>query len=197
MGGRVPMAHKIRVMLVEDDPFWRERLTADLGKEPDIEIVKAAASGREALEAAASLGMDVVLMDINLTQNQLDGLDAARELMLAKQFEVKIIMLTSLTEKEIIVKAFQNGAVNYINKSSFYDIVRAIREAYGGESPIHPDAAATMREEIRLMQLTPSEREIHKLKARGYSRTEISEMLNKSLNTIKTQIRSIRNKLLK
>jgi DNA-binding NarL/FixJ family response regulator len=47
-------------MLVEDDPFWRERLTADLGKEPDIEIVKAAASGRDALEAA-SLGMDVVL----------------------------------------------------------------------------------------------------------------------------------------
>lgn len=191
------MVQLVRVMLVEDDPFWRERLTEDLGKEADIEVVKAAATRQEALEAAASVEMDVVLMDINLTDNQLDGLDTTKELMLAKQFEVKIIMLTSLTEKEIIVKAFQNGAVNYISKSNFHDIVKAIREAFKGESSIHPDAAATMREEIRLMQLTSSEREIHELKQRGFSRTEISTMLNKSLNTIKTQIRSIRNKLLK
>jgi two-component system, NarL family, response regulator DevR len=191
------MTQVIRVMLVEDDPFWRERLAEDLGKETDIQVVRAASTAQEALEAAASLDMDVVLMDINLTQNQLDGLAATKELLLAKRFEIKIIMLTSLTEKEIIVKAFQNGAVNYISKSNFHDIVKAVRDAYKDESPIHPDAAATMREEIRLMQLTASEREIHELKQRGYSRTEISNMLNKSLNTIKTQIRSIRNKLLK
>jgi DNA-binding NarL/FixJ family response regulator len=191
------MADKIRVMLVEDDSFWRERLFADLNKETDIEIVKAAATKREALEEAGVLNIDVVLMDINLTENQLDGLETTKELMIATKFKVKVIMLTSLTEKEIIVKAFQNGAVNYINKSSFPDIVRAIREAYADQASIHPDAALAMREEIRLMQLSPSEREIHDLKERGYSRTEISELLNKSLNTIKTQIRSVRNKLLK
>lgn len=191
------MAQHIRVMLVEDDPFWRERLAADLDKEPDIEVVKAAASRREALEAAASLQMDVVLMDINLSENQLDGLDTTKELMLTKRSELKIIMLTSLTDKETIVKAFQNGAVNYIGKANFHDIARAIREAYAGESPIHPDAASAMREEIRLMQLTPSEREIHELKEQGYNRTEISARLSKSLNTIKSQIRSIRGKLLK
>lgn len=191
------MDHKIRVMLVEDDSFWRERLFADLNKETDIEIVKAAATKREALEEAGVLDIDVVLMDINLTENQLDGLETTKELMIATKSKVKVIMLTSLTEKEIIVKAFQNGAVNYINKSSFPDIVRAIREANADQASIHPDAALAMREEIRLMQLSPSEREIHDLKERGYSRTEISELLNKSLNTIKTQIRSVRNKLLK
>jgi two-component system, NarL family, response regulator DevR len=191
------MDDKIRVMLVEDDSFWRERLFADLNKETDIEIVKAAATKREALEEAGILDIDVVLMDINLTENQLDGLETTKELMIATKSQVKIIMLTSLTEKEIIVKAFQNGAVNYINKSSFPDIVRAIREAYADQASIHPDAALAMREEIRLMQLSPSEREIHDLKERGYSRTEISKLLNKSLNTIKTQIRSVRNKLLK
>ncbi|TNJ64220.1 response regulator transcription factor [Paenibacillus hemerocallicola] len=195
--GSVRMTQSIRVMLVEDDPFWRERLTEDLGKEPDIEVVAAAATGQEALEAAATIGMDVVLMDINLSENRLDGLDATKELMLARQSELKIIILTSLTEKEIIVKAFQNGAVNYIGKSNFHHITRAIREAFDGESSIHPDAAGAMREEIRLMQLTPSEREIHELKERGYNRTEISTMLSKSLNTIKSQIRSIRGKLLK
>ncbi|MFD2611241.1 response regulator [Paenibacillus gansuensis] len=191
------MERRIRVMLVEDDEFWRQRLSSDLNKEEDIEIVQTAATKKEALEAAALHDLDVVLMDINLTENQLDGLETTKELMLAKDFQVKIIMLTSLTEKEIIVKAFQNGAVNYINKSSFQDIVRAIREAHAGTASIHPDSAATMREEIRLMLLTPSEREIHELKERGYSRSEISGKLNKSLNTIKTQIRSIRNKLLK
>lgn len=191
------MDHKIRVMLVEDDSFWRERLFTDLNKETDIEIVKAAATKREALEEAGVLDIDVVLMDINLTENQLDGLETTKELMIATKSKVKVIMLTSLTEKEIIVKAFQNGAVNYINKSSFPDIVRAIREAYADQASIHPDAALAMREEIRLMLLSPSEREIHELKERGYSRTEISELLNKSLNTIKTQIRSVRNKLLK
>lgn len=191
------MENKIRVMLVEDDSFWREQLFADLNKETDIEIVKAAATKREALEEAGVLDIDVVLMDINLTENQLDGLETTKELMIATKSRVKVIMLTSLTEKEIIVKAFQNGAVNYINKSSFPDIVRAIREAYADQASIHPDAALAMREEIRLMLLSPSEREIHELKERGYSRTEISELLNKSLNTIKTQIRSVRNKLLK
>ncbi|MDQ6421958.1 response regulator transcription factor [Paenibacillus sp. LHD-117] len=191
------MEHKIRVMLVEDDSFWREQLVADLNKETDIEIVKAASTKREALEEAGILDIDVVLMDINLTENQLDGLETTKELMIATKSKIKIIMLTSLTEKEIIIKAFQNGAVNYINKSSFSDIVRAIREAYADQASIHSDAALVMREEIRFMQLSPSEREIHELKERGYSRTEIAELLSKSLNTIKTQIRSIRSKLLK
>ncbi|MDF2718479.1 MAG: hypothetical protein K0R28_5404 [Paenibacillus sp.] len=191
------MEDKIRVMLVEDDSFWRERLCADLNKETDIEIVRTAATKQEALEEAGISDIDVVLMDINLTENQLDGLETTKELMIATKSQVKVIMLTSLTEKDIIVKAFQNGAVNYINKSSFPDIVRAIREAYADQAAIHPDAALAMREEIRLMQLSPSEREIHELKERGYSRTEIAELLNKSLNTIKTQIRSVRNKLLK
>lgn len=191
------MGDTIRVMLVEDDSFWREELVADLNKEPDIEIVKAASTKREALEEAGDLDIDVVLMDINLTENQLDGLETTRELLIATKSKVKVIMLTSLTEKEIIVKAFHNGAVNYMNKSSFTDIVRAIREAYADKASIHPDAALALREEIRFMQLSPSEREIHELKERGYSRMEISELLNKSLNTIKTQIRSIRSKLLK
>ncbi|RIX60298.1 DNA-binding response regulator [Paenibacillus nanensis] len=191
------MINKIKVMLVEDDGFWRERLFADLNKETDIEVVKAAATKREALEAAGVLDIDVVLMDINLTENQLDGLETTRELMIATQSKIKVIMLTSLTEKEVIVKAFQSGAVNYINKSSFPDIVHSIRDAYADQASIHSDAALAMREEILFMQLSPSEREVHELKERGYSRNEIARLLNKSVSTIKTQIRSVRHKLFK
>ncbi|WP_165822464.1 response regulator transcription factor [Paenibacillus montanisoli] len=191
------MGHPIKVLLVEDDPFWRERLAEDLSKEPDIAVVMAAATKEEALQAGNSMDIDVVLMDINLTENQLDGLEITRELTLASKAAVKIIMLTSLTEREVIIKSFQNGAVNYINKSNFEDIAVAIREASSNLASIHPDAAFAMREEIRLMQLTPSEREIHDLKEKGFSRTEIAALLHKSMNTIKTQVRSIRNKLMK
>ncbi|MFC5401880.1 response regulator [Cohnella soli] len=191
------MEKAIKVMLVEDDPFWRDTFATDLDKESDLRVVAAAATKQEALQAAKMTQVDVALMDINLTENQLDGLEITKELMLLTDFRIKIIMLTSLTDKEVIIKAFQNGAVNYINKSNFGDIVGAIRAAVTEQSSIHPDAATAMREEIRLMLLTPSERQVHDLKEKGYNRTQISEVLHKSLNTIKTQVRSIRMKLLK
>jgi DNA-binding NarL/FixJ family response regulator len=191
------MGHIIKVMLVEDDEFWRQQLSSDLNKEEDIQVVKAAVTKQEALEAFQTMEIDVILMDINLTENQLDGLEAARDISMNKELNTKIIMLTSLTDKEIILKSFQNGAVNYITKSSFQDIVKAIREAYADVSSIHPDAAPVMRHEIQLMLLTPSERELYELREKGYNKTQMSQLLHKSVNTIKTQLRSIRNKLLK
>lgn len=187
----------IKVMIVEDDEFWRQQLSSDLNKEEDITVVKVAATKQEALEVFLTTEIDVILMDINLTENQLDGLEAARDISLHKGLKTKIIMLTSLTDKEVILKSFQHGAINYITKSNFQDIVTAIREAYADKPSIHSDAASVMRHEIQLMLLTPSEREIYELREKGYNKTQMAEMLYKSVNTIKTQLRSIRNKLLK
>lgn len=186
----------IRVMLVEDDPFWRDHISADLSDEPDIEVVAVTATKEEALEAASRRKIDVVLMDINLTGNQLDGLEAAeRILRLPLQDSVKVIMLTSITEAEVILKSFRLGAINYINKASYQDILQAIREAQTGRSSIHSDAAGIMRSEMQLMELTPTEREVFDLRKTGLSKREISERLHKSTNTIKSQLRSIKNKL--
>ncbi|WP_059040795.1 response regulator transcription factor [Paenibacillus rubinfantis] len=186
----------IRVMLVEDDPFWRDHISADLSDEPDIEVVAVTATKEEALEAASRRKIDVVLMDINLTGNQLDGLEAAeRILWLPLQDSVKVIMLTSITEAEVILKSFRLGAINYINKASYQDILQAIREAQTGRSSIHSDAAGIMRSEMQLMELTPTEREVFDLRKTGLSKREISERLHKSTNTIKSQLRSIKNKL--
>ncbi len=186
----------IRVMLVEDDPFWCQQLSADLDKEEDIQVVYVASTKEQALSAVELISIDVILMDINLTANHLDGLEVTKEILLTKG-NLKVIMLTSLSENEIIVKAFQNGAINYITKSNYEDIIHAIREAYYEKASIHPDAAAAMRQEVKLMLLSPMEREIFNLRQNGYSRTQMSELLNKSVNTIKSQLRSIRNKLLK
>ncbi|MEK3883508.1 response regulator transcription factor [Paenibacillus sp. PL2-23] len=188
--------NRIRVMLVEDDPFWQQHLSTDLADEPDIEVVAVAGTKEEAVLAAASHPIDVILMDINLTANNLDGLEALKELV-PRLFDdgVKVIMLTSLTEREIIMKSFQLGALNYITKQSCKDIVRAIREAYEDRSTIHADAARIMRNEIQLMELTPMEREVFELRKEGLSKSQISEKLHKSTNTIKSQLKSIKNKL--
>lgn len=183
-------------MLVEDDSFWRDHIRADLSDESDIVVSGVAATKEEAIEIALSQELDVILMDINLTGNNLDGLDAAEQILRQERSQsVKIIMLTSLTETEIIMNSFRLGAVNYINKSSYQDILHAVREAHSGRSSIHPDAAKAMRNEVQLMDLSPTEREVFELRKDGLSKREISERLHKSTNTIKTQLRSIKNKL--
>lgn len=191
------MGSIIKVMLVEDDEFWRQQISSDLNKEEDIQVVKVAANKMEALEAFQTIEIDVILMDINLTENQLDGLEATRDISKNKKLKTKVIMLTSLADKEVILKSFQSGAINYITKSNFRDILNAIREAYADNASIHPDAATVMRHEIQLMLLTSSEREIYELREKGYTKSQMAEMLYKSVNTIKTQLRSIRNKLYK
>jgi two-component system, NarL family, response regulator DevR len=157
-------------------------------------VVNIVSTKEQALEVVMTSEVDVILMDINLTDNNLDGIEAAREI--KKLGKHKIIMLTSLDEKEVVLRSFKQGAVNYITKSSYKDIVQAIREAFQNRASIHSDVATIMRQEIILSDLTPSEREIYELKQQGYNKTQISNMLYKSINTIKTQLRSIRDKLM-
>lgn len=187
---------KIKIMLVEDDPFWQETLSADLSAETDIEVTAVVSTKDEVFRMAGNGNVDVVLMDINLTENRLDGLDATRELMLGGRQDIKIFMLTSLQEKDIIIRSFQNGAVNFISKANDKDILQAVRDAHTGKMSLHRDAAPVLVKEIQLSQLTPSEREIYELREQGLSRNEMSRLLHKSVNTIKTQLRSIRDKLI-
>ncbi|QJC51723.1 response regulator transcription factor [Paenibacillus albicereus] len=189
---------RIRVMLVEDDPFWQENISADLATETDIEVAAVCGSKEEALQAATlDRALDVVLMDINLSGNKLDGLEAVQELWpIVGKRDVKVIMLTSLKESGLILRSLQLGAVNYITKQSYKDIVRAIREAHRNAAQIHADAAGAMRTELQLMELTATEREVFELRREGLSRQQISERMHKSAHTIKSQIKSIRSKLL-
>ncbi|MBZ5752608.1 MULTISPECIES: response regulator transcription factor [Metabacillus] len=190
------MDQRIKVLLVEDDPFWRETLVNDLNQENDIEMVGIALTQEEAVAAVHTQDIDVILMDINLTGNHLDGLEATREISRYQKGQIKIIMLTSFYEKDIILDSFRKGAVNYITKHNYQDIVNAIRDAYTNEANIHSDAAGVLRNEIQLSVLTPMEREVYELKKQGLNKTQIAERLFKSINTIKSQIRSIRNKLM-
>lgn len=188
----------IKVILVEDDPFWQKNISMYIEKEADdIEVIKIVDSKEKVLEIVENESqIDIVLMDINLTAANLDGIEIIE--ILSKQ-KIKAIALTSINEQDVIVESFESGAVNYINKSSIYDIILAIREAVEGRNQIHSDAVGAllgkMREEKKLRSLTSSEREVYNLEKKGYKKKDIAERLYKTIDTIKKHSRSWRKKL--
>ncbi|MBS4196308.1 response regulator transcription factor [Lederbergia citri] len=185
---------KIKVMLVEDDPRWQKDIAYDLEMEPDIEVVKIASTKEEAVGAASQLQLDVILMDINLTESNLDGIEATFEISRLGK-DIKIIMLTSITERETIIKAIEFGAANYVSKSSIQDILACIREAYHNQISLHPDATGAILREIRLKSLTPMEKNIYTLKEEGYTRSQMAEYFHTTLDTIGTHMKNISKKL--
>ena len=192
----------IKVLLVEDEPFSQENLKRDLNREIDIEVVDIVSTKEDAIAASTSKEIDVILMDIHLSRHYMDGIEAVKEICRLVDHKHKIIMLTSSTSEEVMLQSFEYGAVNYITKSNYQDIVGAIREAYRDQSSIHPDVADVLRHgfreakrEIKLQSLTTEERKVYELREQGLSKPKIAEHLHKSLNTVKNQLKSIREKL--
>ncbi|MGG1659001.1 response regulator [Brevibacillus sp. NRS-1366] len=191
----------IAVFIVEDDPVWRKGLVDYLNKQPDIAVVGEAGTKDEAIERFLPAKADVVLMDINLTENNLDGIETAIAL-IELQADCKIIMLTSLTDENVIVESFSAGAVNYISKSSFKEIPDAIRAAHNRQSAIHPTAAAALRNEFLRMKneenqklLSPAEKDILQLIHQGQTQTQIEQTLHITKRTIKNHINRILKKM--
>ncbi|WP_243550568.1 response regulator [Priestia megaterium] len=191
-------SNNIRVMLVEDDAFWRTNISKYIEEESDdIKVVFAVDCKEKALEIINEANkIDVVLMDLNLTGANLDGIEIIEIL---SERAIKTIALTSINEDEIIVEAFESGAINYINKSSIYDIITAIYQAVEGRNQIHADAAGALlgkiREEKKLSVLTNSEKEVYKLEKKGYPKKDIAERLYKTIDTIKKHSKSWKKKL--
>lgn len=196
----------IRILLVEDDPDWRRGLAAYLDAQPGMRVAAAAPTPEEARRAAEEQAFDVVLMDIMLAETPA-GIDLTAELTAA--YGVKVIMLTSLTEKETIFEAFRAGAVDYRIKAEFESIPEAVRSAARGRSPISAEAAEQMRAEFRRLKqlerdvkvkeirekITPSELEVLKLIHEGHTQSEAAEKLFVSLRTIKVHVGHILKKL--
>ncbi|WP_240689102.1 response regulator transcription factor [Ammoniphilus sp. YIM 78166] len=191
----------IRVMLVEDDPVWQKGIRDLVEDEEDMTVVATASTKQEAIETFFQNEIDVLVLDINLSENNLDGIEVALELT-DRIASLKIIMMTSLTREEVIVESFSAGAINYINKIHFKEIVGAIRTAYLNESSIHPSAAEVLRKEfLRLKReedqqlLTPSEKEVLQRIYSGETQTEIEKSLFISKRTIKNHVNRILKKL--
>ena len=196
----------IRVFLVEDDEDWRRGLSAYVAKEADMEVIGTAANAADARTLAPALNPDVILMDIMLVDS-MEGIALTAEI--SALCEAKIIMLSSLTEKQVIFDAFKAGAVNYLVKSDFGAIPGAIREAYRESSPIDAQVAEQIREEFRRLKqleqeyeakklkdlITPAEIQVLSMIDQGYTQTQIADKFVISIRTVKNHVSHILKKL--
>jgi NarL family two-component system response regulator LiaR len=191
----------IRVLIADDQPVVRQGLRTFLGLHDDIDVVGEAEDGERALEAVAALAPDVVLMD--LVMPGLGGV-AAIERLRALGSPARVIVLTSFLDEDKVLPAVRAGAAGYLLKDvEPAELVRAIRTVDGGEALLHPAVAARVLRELaadddrarRHELLTPREREVLALLARGRANKAIAFELGVAEKTVKTHVGNILGKL--
>jgi len=185
-----------RVIVVEDHTVVRRGLCALLSAQ-SFDCVADVGTGREALERAVELNPKVVLLDLGLPD--LDGLDVLRRLR-DQVPETRVVILTMHAEEEYVLRALAAGAEGYVLKTAEPEaLAEAIRRATEGDLYIDPAVARPVaaRAVVRADPdpLTPRERDVLALIARGLTNRQIAEQLFISLNTVETHRRHILEKL--
>jgi DNA-binding NarL/FixJ family response regulator len=187
----------IRVLLADDHQLVRSGLAALLAGSEDIEVVGTAANGAEAVEMARNFSPDVVLMD--LVMPVMDGVEATRRLV-ADVPSAQVVVLTSFSDQERIIAALDAGAIGYLLKDvDPAELVRGVRAAARGESPLHPKAARSLlssRSENRPaertnVELTPREAQVLSLLRQGLANKQIARSLGISQATVKAHLTSV------
>jgi two-component system, NarL family, response regulator DevR len=197
------MMAKISVVLVDDHSLVRLGLKTLINDTDDIEVVGEASSTHEALQVVERLRPQVVLMDIRLPGE--GGLDATRQIV--KHFpEVKVVILTSFADEELVVGAIRAGAVGYLLKQvANEEVLSGIRAAARGDSVMDPAttsrlfarlrASESKEEEDAFRDLTEREMEILNEVGQGKTNAEIAQSLNLSEKTARNYVSTILEKL--
>ncbi len=186
----------IRILIADDHPVVRTGLQGMLAGEGDFEVVGEARDGREAVDKAAFLEPDVILMDLRMPV--LDGV-AATELIRAGRSETQVLILTTYDTDGDILRALDVGAVGCLLKDSPREgLFRAVRAAARGESVLAPAVLSLVMSRMRAPAaetLSDREVEVLRLVARGASNKEAARKLFISETTVKTHLSHIFTKL--
>jgi DNA-binding NarL/FixJ family response regulator len=196
---------RIRVLLVDDDDLMRAGLRSVLSSDATIEVVGEAGDGRAALKCVRELGPEIVLMDVRMPD--VDGISATREV-LATHPDVKVVILTTFEEDDYIFGALSAGASGFLLKrTSPEELIAGLHTVAAGDSLLSPpvtrrviermarEPAAEASSSERLDVLTPREREVLELVARGLSNGEIAREFVIEESTVKTHVKRILMKL--
>jgi len=195
---------KIRLVIVDDHPLFREGMVAILGIEPDMEIVGQGDTAEAAMRLSRDLLPDVLILDINIPGG---GLQAAQAIADAYPV-IKIVMLTGSPDEKNVLTALRAGAQAYVLKGvSARELVNILHTVQSGESYVTPTLAANLLMEMtihetnarsqtdNLNELKDREREILELIAKGKSNKEIGMQLHLTEKTIKYYVTNILQKL--
>jgi DNA-binding NarL/FixJ family response regulator len=160
-------------------------------------MVAAVDAGRDAARAAADERPDVGLMDVSMPG--MDGIEATREVLAAVP-GARVVMLTSYAEDDLVLAALDAGAIGYLLKDAEpEELLRGIRAAASGESPLAPRAAAALLADRGRAAssdgLTPREREVLELVGEGLANKQIARRLSISEKTVKAHLTSVFQRL--
>ena len=197
----------VRVLLADDQELVRAGLDMLLAGEADVTVVGQVGDGLQAVEAAASLGPDVVLMDVRMPG--IDGIEATRRIRAASAADEgpRLVILTTFDLDEYVFGAFRAGASGFLLKdASRQTILDAVRAAAAGDALVAPTVTRRLIEHFaapppsrqpppELDDLTAREREVLELIARGLSNGELAERLVVAEKTVKTHVGRILAKL--
>jgi len=192
----------IRLMLADDHRMLREGLRRSM-TEAGFDVVGEACDGLEAVELAARLRPDVILMDV--TMPNCDGVEACRQVK-ASGSDSRVVMLTMHADQEVLANAIRAGAAGYLTKDcSTREIAEAVRMAAEGDTVLSPQLARSMLEEVRKLDhpkpdeeeklVSRREEEVLQLIADGCSTPEVAAQLYISQKTVKNHLASIYQKL--
>ncbi len=191
----------IRVLIADDHPVVRSGLRALIETETGMVVVGDAADGRETIEKAGQLLPDIVLLDLMMPGTS--GLEAIQGIQ-QHNVEIRILVLTSFDQDDLLFPAIKAGAHGYLLKdSSPEDLLRAIRLVNRGESSLHPTIARKLIQEFSgpshntnpAVPLSKREHDVLELLALGLSNQEIADSLTISERTARKHVSNILDKL--
>jgi two-component system nitrate/nitrite response regulator NarL len=193
------MAGKVRVLVADDHPVYREGVVKALTASGQVEVVAQAEDGRAALDAIREQQPDVAVVDFKLPG--LDGLDVVHAVT-RDGLATRVLILSAHTDGELVYRALQTGATGFLPKESRRDqIVDGVLACARGENVLAPELASGVVAEIRMRAdadapvLSEREREILVRIADGKSLPEIAKELFLGVTTVKTHVQRLYEKL--
>jgi DNA-binding NarL/FixJ family response regulator len=193
----------LRVLIADDHPLFRNGMRALLAADPDTEVVGEATTGEEAIEMAAALQPDVILMDLQMPG--VSGIEATRRILHTSP-HIRILVVTMYEDDHSVFTAMRAGARGYLLKGASPDeVLRAIQAVGSGEAIFSPSIATRLIDFFANLQptalpqalpeLTEREHEILTLIAQGQSNAAIAKQLGLSNKTVSNYVSNIFSKL--